>query len=201
MDVSKNNAKLLNLIWFHIILNIYDFAISLIVYIQDTNRLKRIETRLFTGYWKCDMASLFWDCNSELLTGKNCSKIIACKEKGLQVDHSWHSHITSPTLAVQKNSLDCTKALGRLILIKSFGQCLKKLLSRIKEKSISEIVAFTFNAKSSAITFLVLFLFFPFRHFFWKGCRYLFSKRFIMSYQKSVWPRSDSFLGHIKVFP
>ena len=169
MDVSKNNAKLLNLIWFHIILNIYDFAISLIVYIQDTNRLKRIETRLFTGYWKCDMASLFWDCNSELLTGKNCSKIIACKEKGLQVDHSWHSHITSPTLAVQKNSLDCTKALGRLILIKSFGQCLKKLLSRIKEKSISEIVAFTFNAKSSAITFLVLFLFFSFSSLVLKG--------------------------------
>ena len=74
-------------------------------------------------------------------------------------------------------------------------------LDRIKEKSISEIVAFTFNAKSSAITFLVLFLFFPFRHFFWKDCRYLFSKRFIMSYQKSVWPRSDSFLGHIKIFP
>ena len=31
-------------------LNIYDFAISLIVYIQDTNRLKMIKTRLFTAH-------------------------------------------------------------------------------------------------------------------------------------------------------
>ena len=30
------------------------------------------------------------------------------------------------------------------------------------------------------------------------GCLKLFSKRFIINYKGSVWPRSDSFLGHIK---
>ena len=127
-DVSKNHAKLLNLIWFHVILNIYDFAISLIVYIQDTNRLKRIKTRLFTAHWKCDMAPLFWDCNSELLTGKNCSKIIACKEKGLQVDHFWHSHITSPTLAVQKKLSWLHKSFRKANINQEFWSMFEKAL-------------------------------------------------------------------------
>ena len=43
-----------------------------------------------------------------------------------------------------------------------------------------------------------VFSFSPSRHFFWTDCQNLFSQRFIISYQESVWPRSDSFLGHTK---
>ena len=45
---------------------------------------------------------------------------------------------------------------------------------------------------------LLVFSFFPSRHFFWKDCQKHLSEPFIISYQESVWPRSDSFLGHIK---
>ena len=41
-------------------------------------------------------------------------------------------------------------------------------------------------------------LFFPSLYFFWTDCQKLFSKRFIISYQESVWPRFDSFLGRTK---
>ena len=40
--------------------------------------------------------------------------------------------------------------------------------------------------------------FFPSRPFFWTSCQKLFSQRFNISYQESVWSRSDSFLGHTK---
>ena len=62
------------------------------------------------------------------------------------------------------------------------------------------LIAFPYNAKSFAIAILVFlfFIFFPSRHFFWTDCQKLFSQRFIMSYQESVWPRSESFLGHTK---
>ena len=33
---------------------------------------------------------------------------------------------------------------------------------------------------------------------FWTDCLKLFSKRFMINYQGSVWPRSSSFLGHTK---
>ena len=36
---------------------------------------------------------------------------------------------------------------------------------------------------------LQLFFFFPSRHFFWMYCQKLFSQRFIISHQESVWPR------------
>ena len=42
------------------------------------------------------------------------------------------------------------------------------------------------------------FFFFSFSTGFWANCLELFSKRFIINYQGSVWPRSDSFLGHTK---
>ena len=41
--------------------------------------------------------------------------------------------------------------------------------------------------------------FFPSSPFFWTSCQKLFSQRFNISYQESVWPRSDSFLGHTKI--
>ena len=47
---------------------------------------------------------------------------------------------------------------------------------------------------------LLQFPFFPSRHFFWMDCQKLFSKRFMISYQESVWPRSDSFLGHTEKY-
>ena len=62
------------------------------------------------------------------------------------------------------------------------------------------LIAFAFNAKSFGIAFLVFF-FFPSRHFFQTDCQKLFRQRFMISYQESVGPRSDSFLGHSKVFP
>ena len=43
------------------------------------------------------------------------------------------------------------------------------------------------------------FSFFPSRHFFWTDCRKLFSQCFIISYQESVLPRSDLFLGRTKI--
>ena len=44
------------------------------------------------------------------------------------------------------------------------------------------------------------FSFFPSCNFFWTGCRKLFSQCFKISYQGNVWPRSGSFLGHIKKY-
>ena len=45
---------------------------------------------------------------------------------------------------------------------------------------------------------LLVFSFFPSRHFFWTDYQMLFAWRFIISCQESVWPRSNSFLGHTK---
>ena len=61
----------------------------------------------------------------------------------------------------------------------------------------SVIIAFAFNAKSFAIAILVFFIF-PSHHLFWTDCQKLFSQCFIISFHESMWPRSDSFLGHIK---
>ena len=44
------------------------------------------------------------------------------------------------------------------------------------------------------------FSFFPSCHFFWTDCWKLFSQYFKISYQGNVWPRSGSFLGHIKKY-
>ena len=44
----------------------------------------------------------------------------------------------------------------------------------------------------------LFFVFFYFSTWFWTDFLKLFSKRFIINYQGSVWPRSDSFLGHTK---
>ena len=41
------------------------------------------------------------------------------------------------------------------------------------------------------------FFFFSFRTGFSTDCLKLFSKGFIINYQENVWPRSDSFLGHL----
>ena len=46
--------------------------------------------------------------------------------------------------------------------------------------------------------FFFFFSFFSFSAGFWTDCFKLFSKRFIINYQGTVWPRSDSFLGHTK---
>ena len=43
---------------------------------------------------------------------------------------------------------------------------------------------------------LLVFSFFPCRHFFWMEFQKLFSQHFIISYKGSMWPRSDSFLRH-----
>ena len=59
--------------------------------------------------------------------------------------------------------------------------------------------AFALNAKSFAITVLVFFSFFPSRHFFRTDCQKVFSHRFNF-YQKNVWPRFESFLGHTKTY-
>ena len=63
----------------------------------------------------------------------------------------------------------------------------------------STITAFAFHAKSFTVTILGFF-FFPSFHFFWTDCQNIFREPFIISYQESVWPRSDSFLGHNKMF-
>ena len=44
----------------------------------------------------------------------------------------------------------------------------------------------------------LFFFLFSFLTGFWTDCLKLFSKRFMINYQGSVWPRSDSFLGHTK---
>ena len=62
------------------------------------------------------------------------------------------------------------------------------------------VMTIAFNTRTFAISFLFFFSFFPSRHFFWMDCQKLFSKRFIISYQESVWPRSDSFLGHTEKY-
>ena len=41
-------------------------------------------------------------------------------------------------------------------------------------------------------------LFFSAHHFFWTDCQKPFSQRFILSYQESVWPKSNLFIGHTK---
>ena len=46
----------------------------------------------------------------------------------------------------------------------------------------------------------IFFLFFPSRHFFWTDFQKVLSEPFIINYQESVWPRSDSFLGDTKRF-
>ena len=60
------------------------------------------------------------------------------------------------------------------------------------------IFVFAFKAKRFAIAFLVFFSFFSSRHFLWTDWQKLFSECIIISYGESVWPRSDSFLGHTK---
>ena len=62
------------------------------------------------------------------------------------------------------------------------------------------VMTIAFNTRTFAISFLFFFSFFPSRHFFWMDCQKLFSKRFMISYQESVWPRSDSFLGHTEKY-
>ena len=42
------------------------------------------------------------------------------------------------------------------------------------------------------------FSFFSSRHFLWTDWQKFFSECIIISYGESVWPRSDSFLGHTK---
>ena len=62
------------------------------------------------------------------------------------------------------------------------------------------VLAFAFNAKSFAIAILVfIFLLFLLVTFSGWTAKKLFSQRFMISYQKSVWPRSDSFLGQTKM--
>ena len=64
---------------------------------------------------------------------------------------------------------------------------------------VAGVIAFAFNAESFAIAILVFFLFFLLVTFSWRSAEKLFSKRFLVSYQENVWPRSDSFLGHTKM--
>ena len=47
---------------------------------------------------------------------------------------------------------------------------------------------------------LPLFFLFPFSTGLWTDCLKLFSKRFNINYQGSMWPRSDSFVGHTKKY-
>ena len=59
-------------------------------------------------------------------------------------------------------------------------------------------IAFAFKHKKLCNCLSRFFSFSPSRHFFRTDCQKLFSQRFMISYQESVWPRSDSFLGHAK---
>ena len=59
--------------------------------------------------------------------------------------------------------------------------------------------AFAFNEKSFVIAILVFFFFFSFVTFSGRTTKKLLNKRFMISYRKSVWPRSESFLGHTKM--
>ena len=47
------------------------------------------------------------------------------------------------------------------------------------------------------LPFFFFFFFFSLLTGFWTDCLKLFSKRFIINYQESVWPRSDSFTVQI----
>ena len=85
-----------------------------------------------------------------------------------------------------------------------FGKCNKKLLNVIPlplSTYIYWLIAFAFNAKSFAIAILVFFFLFFFLLVNFSGhtANKLFHQRFMISYQESVWPRSDSLLGHTKM--
>ena len=68
----------------------------------------------------------------------------------------------------------------------------------VENFTLRHLFVFAFNAKSFAITFLVFFFFFSFSSLFLDGLPKTFSQRFMISHQESMWPGSDSFLGHTK---
>ena len=67
-------------------------------------------------------------------------------------------------------------------------------------KDLNLIIAFAFNAKSFAIAILafLFFIFFLLITFSGRTAKTFFSQRFIINYQESVRPRSDSLLGYTK---
>ena len=70
------------------------------------------------------------------------------------------------------------------------------------KSNLSRVIAFAFNAKSFAIAFPVFFgfffVFFLLVTFSGRAVKSFFSRRLMISYQESVWSRSDSFLGPTK---
>ena len=55
-----------------------------------------------------------------------------------------------------------------------------------------------FRAHNALQFSFFFFFFFSSLTGFWRDCLKLFSKSFIINFQGSVWPSSDSFLGHTK---
>ena len=95
----------------------------------------------------------------------------------------------------------------QLSLKKVFGDLLSicrvafiYFLFYIQKIKVKYFFPFAFNAKSFSIAILAFFNFFLLVTFFWTDCQKLFSQRFNINYQESVWPRSESFLGHIKKY-
>ena len=68
-----------------------------------------------------------------------------------------------------------------------------------KARMEEQVFVFGFNAKSFAIAILVFFLFFLLITFSGRTAKILSSECFMISYIESVWPRSDSVLGHTKM--
>ena len=61
-----------------------------------------------------------------------------------------------------------------------------------------ELIAFAFNGRGFANSIPVFFYFCPSCLYFWTNCQIFFRECFTINYQVIVWPRLDSFLGHIK---
>ena len=86
----------------------------------------------------------------------------------------------------------------RFFIFHYFWRELEEISSFVKIKKFLSHCLFTYIVFFLSLRLtqkaLQLFFFFPSRHFFWMYCQKLFSQRFIISHQESVWPRSDSFL-------
>ena len=65
---------------------------------------------------------------------------------------------------------------------------------------ISQFLRLSLTQKALHLPFWFFFSFLPSCQLFWTDYQKLFIQFFIMCYQESVWPRSDSFLGHTKYY-
>ena len=81
----------------------------------------------------------------------------------------------------------------RFFIFHYFWKELEEISSFVKIKKFLSHCLFTYIVFFLSLRLtqkaLQLFFFFPSRHFFWMYCQKLFSQRFIISHQESVWPR------------